>query len=186
MRTALSMIYRDQVSPINFIMPLLQWKESIGREANAGKRDCWESESGSWNLTVLRSVAACPCLNALLLFSPLHCLGCDLELSRCVRAWLWTAPHPKFPHSLVLPLAQAVPTAVCRLIYAQDTVACLDKALPGSSSPRSAWDLHICFMTEYRPLSIKLGLSTWHHLCKGCAGYGPQCYWESSLTSQNL
>lgn len=104
----------------------------------------------------------------MLLFFPLHCLGCDLELSRCVRVWLWTAPHPEFPHSLVLPLAQGVPTAVCRLIYVRDIVACLDKAPPGSSpSPQSAWDPCICFMTEYRPLSVKLGLSTWHPLCKG-------------------
>lgn len=135
-------------------------------------------------MSVLRSVAACPCLDTLLPFSPLLCRGCDLELPSSGK---FLAPSSHTPWSFLWHTVLLL--QCCRLFCVQDIVACLSKALPGPSpSPQSACDPCICFMTEYRPLSTKHGLSTWHPLCKGSAGKGhrPQCYWDSSLASQNL
>lgn len=72
----------------------------------------WESESGSLKFVCSQECGCLPMINALLLFFPLRCLGCDLELCRCARARLWPAPRPEFPHCWGLPLARHAPTPV--------------------------------------------------------------------------
>lgn len=59
---------------------------------------CREAEAGSWNLPVLRSAAARPCLNTLLLFLPLRRSGHDLEVS----GWESPAPASSWPRAPTL------------------------------------------------------------------------------------
>lgn len=106
---------------MNFLMPLLQLKWSTGSwsaELTGEMRACvsvkafslpmkappeWLQEG--WDRELKHACSQeCGCLNAFLLFLPLHCSDRDLEDSRCGKALPWLA-SPDFPGSSVLPLS---------------------------------------------------------------------------------